>query len=131
MTLALFIPGQPWRIRWRLFILRDVARCVITIVRWFRATPKPLPLRIHIPSRDAGRMILVHAYVPYTTERKIDYPVHVNLYGGAFFGGNGRDDDFFCARIARDVGAVVLCPNYRLAPEHIFPAGLEVYVPLF
>jgi acetyl esterase len=39
--------------------------------------------------------------------------------------GNVRSYDPFCARVARDVDAVVVSVDYRLAPEHRLPTAAE------
>jgi len=44
--------------------------------------------------------------------------------GGLVMGYAGMDDDF-CRRVARELGAVVASVEYRLAPEHPYPAPLH------
>lgn len=47
------------------------------------------------------------------------------LHAGGYVMGTARQDDTFCWRIARTLGIVVASVEYRLAPEHPFPAPLE------
>jgi acetyl esterase len=51
-------------------------------------------------------------------------PALLYLHGGGWVIGNLDSHDEICRLLANLVGAVV-CPDYRLAPEHKFPAGLE------
>lgn len=92
-----------------------------------------LPLRprpddvIQIPSRDKGHSIKVHVYKPHAAEAGSSNPapVLINLYGsGLAIPLHGMDDDF-CRFVASSTGYVVLDVNYRLAPEHPFPAALN------
>ncbi|MCO6384651.1 alpha/beta hydrolase [Oceanicola sp. 502str15] len=52
-------------------------------------------------------------------------PCFINFHGGGFVRGYHRRDTMFCAQLARATGALVLDVDYRLAPEHPFPAGLH------
>ncbi len=52
-------------------------------------------------------------------------PTVVFLHGGGFVIGDLDTHDDHCQLIAAEVGAVVLSVDYRLAPEHPWPAGLE------
>ena len=47
------------------------------------------------------------------------------IHGGVFMVGSPQSEAFLTGQIAREVGAVVVSPDYRLAPEHPFPAALD------
>lgn len=49
----------------------------------------------------------------------------VFFHGGGWVVGDLDTHDRFCTRIARDTGATVVSVDYRLAPEHPFPAAYE------
>ncbi|MBN9217932.1 MAG: alpha/beta hydrolase [Mesorhizobium sp.] len=69
----------------------------------------PITIRIH---RGIG--------APRTGARAVLY-----LHGGGWVIGNLSSHDEICRWLANLANAVVICPDYRLAPEHKFPAGLE------
>jgi acetyl esterase len=52
-------------------------------------------------------------------------PVLVYFHGGSFIMGDLDTDHASCVQYARHAGAVVVSVQYRLAPEHRFPAGVE------
>jgi acetyl esterase len=52
-------------------------------------------------------------------------PTYLELHGGGFVVGSIEMQYATSVAIARDLGALVVTPEYRLAPEHPFPAGLE------
>ncbi|MDF2706555.1 MAG: esterase, partial [Nonomuraea muscovyensis] len=61
----------------------------------------------------------------YRPEAEEPLPALIYLHGGGFVSG---DIDFFhvrSLRFADRIPAVVVTVDYRLAPEHPFPAGLE------
>lgn len=47
------------------------------------------------------------------------------LHGGAFIIGSPRSHRSITGRLARFTGADIFVPDYRLAPEHPFPAALD------
>jgi acetyl esterase len=47
------------------------------------------------------------------------------LHGGGYVVGNLDTEHPWCARIAEGAGAVVVSVNYRLSPEHRFPAAMD------
>jgi acetyl esterase/lipase len=47
------------------------------------------------------------------------------LHGGGYGVGSARSHRALGKRIAREARARVLLPDYRLAPEHVFPAAVE------
>ncbi|MFY9940922.1 MAG: alpha/beta hydrolase [Desulfobacterales bacterium] len=47
------------------------------------------------------------------------------IHGGSWISGSLGGYRAFLSRVSKAAGAVVLAVDYRLAPEHVFPAGLE------
>ena len=52
-------------------------------------------------------------------------PGLLHLHGGGFCLGNVDLEQAVCVDLARELGAVVVSVEYRLAPEHPYPAPLE------
>jgi acetyl esterase len=52
-------------------------------------------------------------------------PLLLWLHGGGFVGGSVADLDHVCSRLARLAGRTVISLEYRLAPEHPYPAALD------
>jgi acetyl esterase len=61
----------------------------------------------------------------YRPEADGPVPTVVYFHGGGFVIGDLDTQDDHTRLICRDVDAVVVSVDYRLAPEHPFPAGLE------
>ena len=86
-----------------------------------------IPARI---SKMKGKFDLKF-YVPegYEENRKKGtdkkYPCVVNYHGGGFTLGRAHDDARWTNTVRKQVGAVVVSVNYRLAPEHPFPTAVE------
>lgn len=57
--------------------------------------------------------------------------VIVLIHGGGFSSGSPRTHRQFAARLAQATGARVLVPDYALAPEEPFPAGLDDIVAVY
>ncbi len=66
-----------------------------------------IPARLWAPSHDAGLPVLLY------------------LHGGGFVVGGIDTCEGMCRRIAQESGAAVVAIDYRLAPEHPFPAALD------
>jgi acetyl esterase/lipase len=47
------------------------------------------------------------------------------MHGGGYVLGSARQDDGLCRRFSRELGITVASVDYRLAPEHPYPAPLE------
>ncbi|MGH3912811.1 MAG: alpha/beta hydrolase [Pseudonocardiaceae bacterium] len=76
-----------------------------------------------IPGPPEGPPVAVRIYRP--SGQPEPPPVLIYLHGGGFMLGDLDTVHSTTTRIADQVGAVVISVDYRLAPEHPFPAGLE------
>ncbi|MED1058265.1 alpha/beta hydrolase [Bacillus mycoides] len=68
----------------------------------------PLPLRIYRPKSNNEPL-----------------PVLLWIHGGGYILGSIDDNDDTCMRFAKEAGCVVVSVDYRLAPEHPYPAPIE------
>ncbi|AFA40702.1 Esterase/lipase [Pyrobaculum oguniense TE7] len=75
---------------------------------------------ITIPTKEGT--IRARIYRPSDRER---LPAVVFYHGGGFVLGSIETHDHVCRRISRLSGAVVVSVDYRLAPEHKFPAAVH------
>lgn len=76
-----------------------------------------------IPARDGSPDIPVRIYGRSGPARRS--PALVFLHGGAFVAGDLELEHVRCVQLADRTGAVVVSVDYRLAPEHPFPAGVQ------
>lgn len=74
-----------------------------------------------IPGPDPGQEIELKIYRPKTEEK---LPMIMNVHGGGFVSGSYENDNNRVTVLAMEIPAVVVSLNYRLAPEHVFPAAL-------
>jgi acetyl esterase len=52
-------------------------------------------------------------------------PVMLYFHGGGYVKGGVEESDAFCRHLASTTRHLVLSVDYRLAPEHVFPAALD------
>lgn len=71
-----------------------------------------------------GRAIPIRAYAPRAAGPG-ELPVVLFFHGGAWITGSIATHDNLCKRLARATDALVMSVDYRLAPEHKYPAGVE------
>jgi acetyl esterase len=50
-------------------------------------------------------------------------PLIMNFHGGGFCAGDAFQSEWFASSVAAGANAVVVSPDYRLAPEHPYPAA--------
>lgn len=67
-----------------------------------------VPCRVHRPAGDGSAR-----------------PIVVLFHGGGFTIGTATEFDPIGARVAAEADAIVVVPDYRLAPEHPFPAAVD------
>jgi len=78
---------------------------------------------LHVAGPEGAPEVRVRRYRPADHDGPL--PALVYVHGGGFVVGSLDLYDADCRRIAAEVGAAVFSVDYRLAPEHPFPAGLE------
>ncbi|MCJ1306882.1 hypothetical protein MMC25_000526 [Agyrium rufum] len=88
--------------------------------------PKPIALEqgksIQLPSREPGREIPCRQMLPddgHVTG------VYLHIHGGGWVLQNEIESDVLLLALANEAHLAVLSIGYRLAPEHIYPAGPE------
>ncbi len=69
-----------------------------------------------------GRRIPVRLFIP---DKQRSQEVFLFFHGGGWVSGNIDTYTQTCGQLAAETGRRVLSVDYRLAPEHRFPAGLE------
>jgi acetyl esterase len=87
--------------------------------------PADLPMHevreIDIPGGD-GQPLKLRLYRPGTAQAA---PVMVYFHGGGWCIGTLETHDNLCRHLARLTGMNIVSVDYRLAPEHVFPAALD------
>ena len=89
--------------------------------------------RAFTPPRPAGLAVTdlrlndvpVRAYCPTTAMPADGWPCIVYLHGGGWVVGDLDSHDFITAELAAHLQVLVLAVDYRLAPEHPFPAAFN------
>lgn len=67
--------------------------------------------------------VAVRSYRPQRLSFEHPAPCVMYIHGGGWVVGDLDSHDFLTAALAADLNAVVVAVDYRLAPEHPFPAG--------
>lgn len=95
------------------------------LCRYF-APPLPSGLRVEDHALAvAGRQIRLRLYRPAAAMPSAGWPCVLYLHGGGWMLGDLDSHAFIAAPLAQECAAVVLVVDYRLAPEHVFPAAFE------
>ncbi|KAJ4261673.1 hypothetical protein NW762_007111 [Fusarium torreyae] len=121
---AIFYRNIPWNLRWRLLVFQpavlltySIATIPCLLSRTF--TVEYLPVA---PGRHVRALIFKAAGVGKGRALR---PLHVNFHAGAFVGGIPEGHAYFDQLVSQQTGAVVLDVDYRVAPEHVFPAAVD------
>jgi acetyl esterase/lipase len=78
-----------------------------------------------VPGPEGAPAVPVRVYAPAGAAPADGRPALLDIHGGGFAVGDIDMEHGFAAAAARRLGAVIVVVEYRLAPEHPFPAGLE------
>ena len=83
------------------------------VIKEDRSVPGPegapeVPVRVYRPTGGSGTL-----------------PGVLWIHGGGYVIGGVDEDDLVCQHVCEEVGCVVVSVEYRLAPEHPFPAPIE------
>ncbi|MGM0385722.1 MAG: alpha/beta hydrolase, partial [Actinomycetota bacterium] len=113
---ARFIPNFSWN---------------LPLVRLIRRLPTPptlVPAGLSITNRtvpgpDGAPDVRIRVHRP--TDLAHPAPALLWLHGGGHLIGKPEQDDRSCLEFARRLRLTVLSVDYRLAPEHPFPAALD------
>jgi acetyl esterase len=69
-----------------------------------------------------GQTLAMRLYAPSASRH---LPVLLFFHGGGFTVGSIQTHDILCRELASRSGCAVLSVDYRLAPEHVYPAAFE------
>lgn len=87
-------------------------------------TPKNVLIEnISIPGQADSTKLRLRIYKPKPVAALT--PVLIWMHGGGYVLGRPEQDDERCAHYVGELGIMVVSVDYRCAPKHPFPAGLE------
>ena len=89
--------------------------------------PDP-PAMAEVRDLQAGAVPL-RLYRPHASEEAL--PVLLYLHGGGWTIGDLDTHDVLCRQLAREAGCAVVAVDYRMGPEHRFPAAVDDCVEAF
>lgn len=72
-----------------------------------------------------GLRVFVRIYYPTRESLQGDQPVTLFIHGGGFSYGSVEEYDMMAGKLAKITGTILISVEYRLAPEHPFPAALN------
>jgi len=100
------------------------------LIKWvINLTPAPkapddiLVENIFVTGQDDRTKIRLRIYKPKSSSTPT--PVLIWLHGGGYVMGKPEMDDLRCAQYVRELGIPIVSVDYRYAPKHPFPIGLE------
>ncbi|MBV7489509.1 alpha/beta hydrolase [Pseudomonas sp. PDM30] len=89
-----------------------------------RAFTPPRPAGLYVVDFELAG-VAVRSYQPPVSPSAGGVPCIVYLHGGGWVVGDLDSHDFICAELASTLGVLVIAVDYRLAPEHPFPAAFD------
>jgi len=98
------------------------ARAFMDSMRALQGPPAPLPVVRDVAIAGAAGTIPARLYRP---QEGGTLPLLVYFHGGGWVIGNLEGYDNVCRDLAAKTGSAILSVDYRLAPEHRFPAAAD------
>ena len=106
------------------YIPNTDSRRKLPLFRFNSRIPTPTGPGVTVTKRVIGDpSVPVRIYTP--DAGSAPRPAVLYIHGGGMIVGSPQLEAFGTARIARNLGVVAVSPDYRLAPEHPFPAALD------
>ncbi|KAJ5010955.1 AB hydrolase superfamily protein [Colletotrichum sp. SAR 10_99] len=121
-------PSDPYYGRADFFALREHRATHLREKHHLRYLPGPIPEQVReqdrkIKVRD-GHEITIRIYTPVKAPAE-GSPLIVMYHEGGWSQGDLTDEEVNCRLFSRDLGAVCVNVEYRLAPEFMFPTGIN------
>ncbi len=92
----------------------------------FRGEAPPVASTTEVPiARADGSALLARLYRPVDSRAEDTLPLLIWFHGGGWCVGDVASHDVLCRELANASGCAILSVDYRLAPEHPFPAGVD------
>lgn len=102
----------------------DAARALLTQLRAKAAAPiQPIGSVRDLSFEGPAGPVPLRIYRPVASDEPL--PCLLFCHGGGFVVGNLDTHDAFCRALTMESGVAVASMDYRLAPEHRYPAGLN------
>lgn len=108
--------------------VRQARRSMEKLQFAFQPDPPAVSSVLEVPITRPGRgegVLLARAYRPIDTPPGQVLPVLLYFHGGGWCVGSVDAYDAFCRELCNASGVAVLSVDYRLAPEHPFPAAVD------
>src|SRR5689334_7802599 len=102
--------------------LDDIEAAREMLAGWMPSDPHPAEARVEMTEVPVGGTT-VRIYRPRGVDG--DLPGLLHVHGGGFVLGSAVIDHPQSVGLADELQAVVATVDYRLAPEHPYPAGLD------
>jgi acetyl esterase len=87
-------------------------------------TVEGIPIRVYRPSSPSRASGSASPSSPSRASGSAR-PLIVYFHGGGFVFGSLRGGDWICGTVAKELDAIVVSVQYRLAPTNPFPAGID------
>ncbi|EMC91891.1 hypothetical protein BAUCODRAFT_152251 [Baudoinia panamericana UAMH 10762] len=129
-----FKSKESWSTLWKTALVR-LPRAVPMEALYITSPSGPQPFKLNLPSRTRGRTIALYIFIPpvqwpnpksgHAAPTPDSFPIVMDYHGGGFYLGSCLEQAPFCAKLCRELKAIVIGVDYRMAPYHKFPAAIE------